>query len=159
MASTSSKLSFGPYTAVMSKYYSIGSLPVLDLGDRQGSTDYIDFLTDDDMVGGPVQVYYDKFSRPGFALHLTYRDDFSDLEKGVYWKKGEYYILCPFQRFGGLACKWSYGWGESKSNMGFNLARLEDDTEKGYYLFAGGIVSDVFLDQVLSGTHPHVKLV
>jgi hypothetical protein len=45
----------------------IESLPTLDLGDRQGKTDYIDFLIPDEMKS-PIMKFTDKFQRIGVAF-------------------------------------------------------------------------------------------
>jgi hypothetical protein len=64
-------------------------LPVLDLGGRQGNTEYIDFIKTSDM-SAPVMRYTDRFNRRGIALHLrcTY-GEWNDLEV----------VLAPFQRY------------------------------------------------------------
>lgn len=146
-------MSYGPYTHIFAQRFL--DAPKLDLGDRMGSTGYIDFLDHEDMEGSPVKQYVDKFGRPGFAVHLEFKEDFDKMIDGhrVQWKQGDRYVLCPFQRFTNRA-KWSFGWGHSNINMEY---RLYDVTRTHY--FEGGSVDHAFLQRVVDGVDPHVRLV
>ena len=85
-------------------YKPIQDLPILDLKERQGGTDYIDFLKTDEMTS-PVMRFVDKFNRLGIALHLR-------CEWG-HWKNKEI-VLALFQRYTDDPNTWTYGWGGSQ---------------------------------------------
>lgn len=47
------------------------NMPVLDLGDREGLTGYIDFIQPSE-VGAPIMSGLDKYNRPFFTLRIQY---------------------------------------------------------------------------------------
>jgi len=85
----------------------LSTLPVLDLGDRHGHTDYIDFLQPEEMTA-PVMRFVDRFRRPGIAFRLqaVHRTD-----------KTKSVVFAWFQRYSDDKRTWSFGWGNSDSTI------------------------------------------
>ena len=97
---------FNEYSTLLTNSYkSYDDLPVLDLKDRQGNTDYIDFISTSEMTAS-VMKFEDKFNRKGFALHL-------ECSWGEH--KGKTIVLAIFQRYTGPNSIWTYGWGNSNN--------------------------------------------
>ena len=113
--------------------YPISQLPVLDLGDRQGWTDYIDFLTAEDMTY-PVMRFKDCFDRPGIALHIHRRGQ----------KKGA--VLALFQRTLNNKDRWALG---SRNDYDAYISNIRGgwsaDMESNEHQL--GIISELLSDQ------------
>lgn len=125
----------------------ISQLPVLDLGDRQGLTDHIDFLQPEEM-DRPVMRFQDCFQRPGVALkiranasflrrqHLS--EIFSDMRRAVQQRnlsrviynlirmgivfhityQTPEIVLAIFKRYNKPESKqWSRGWGNGDNTI------------------------------------------
>jgi hypothetical protein len=73
------------------------SFPILDLGGRTGSTDYLDFITVEDMENLPIRVGVDRFNRPFIALRIIHK------------KEEEPFVVCVFQRYTNDKITWSTG--------------------------------------------------
>ncbi len=107
MGGTSSSVDqFGEYKEVLEKNYrSYEELPVLDLGERQGRTDYIDFISRHEMTY-PIMRFRDIHGRQGFALHLRCKwGEHKDKET----------VLAIFQRYTDPNSIWTYGWGNNNN--------------------------------------------
>ena len=102
----------------------ISELPILDLKNRQGGTDYIDFLTSEDMTF-PIMRFVDKFRRNGIAFHLkgvankTYNDSKDSLKSLDEIIR----VLVIFQRYTpdsnsvGTITIWAKAWGDSNHTI------------------------------------------
>lgn len=75
----------------------VEALPLLDIGDKMGGTDYIDFIRCEDM-SAPVMVGTDSFKRKFVAMRIH-----------VPIESGHSFVLTPFQRYTDSAGFWSYG--------------------------------------------------
>jgi hypothetical protein len=121
--------------------YSVNNLPILNLGNRGGHTDYIDFISVREMKSS-VMKFIDKFNRSGFVLYLRCKhSDYIDRKV----------TLAIFQRYtnGG---KWTFGWGGSDCFLemigGGNT----------YFVGEGNIIKPVWLMSMLRGEDPIVEL-
>lgn len=79
------------------KYFD--NLPVLDVGKRNGLTDYIDYITVDDMTD-PVMKGVDCFRRPFLAIKVNTVNDEGETKKMV----GTF-----FQRYSDNHVSWAFG--------------------------------------------------
>ena len=68
------------------------SFPILDIGNRRGSTDYIDFITPKEDMSSPVMIGLDTFCRPFICLVCVCFDDDS-------LSSPKYYAQTFFQRY------------------------------------------------------------
>jgi len=91
------------------------NLPVLDVGTRNGPTDYIDYLTIADLTA-PVMKGVDRFRRPFIAMKLSAVSD--HVENEVYEFVGTF-----FQRYTDDEVNWAYGTCY-KLNMLFHDSRV-----------------------------------
>lgn len=89
------------------------ALPVLDLGNRRGGTDYIDFLRGDDLTA-PIMKGVDCFRRPFVSFRYAYAEDDYKTQ----------YVETFFQRYtdGTL---WVPG-GNGELSMGTNIVSSND---------------------------------
>ena len=76
------------------------NLPILDLGDRRGNTDYIDFVTPS-MMTAPIMRGVDCGSRPFIAFRYKGR--------GLGWPEKETGAIVIFQRYTRDPHIWVYG--------------------------------------------------
>ncbi len=108
---------FGPYTETLAYLgYTWDNLPTLDLGQRQGATDYIDFVDVSEMTA-PVMKFVDKFARRGLLLCLRgsgWGRPYLSADKTLrqIWDQPQYFTLALFQRYTD-GSQWSFGWGHS----------------------------------------------
>ena len=104
-----------------------GNLPVLDLKDETGFSDYIDFIKAENM-DHPIMIGVDCFNRPFMAIKVKTNED-------------KYVVGTFFQRYTDDPYTWAYGTCYSGANMIFHKSRFhtEEDittlTEKLYNLF------------------------
>jgi len=114
----------------------IRELPVLDLGNRGGSTDYIDFIRAEEMEF-PVMRGVDKFRRPFIAIKVNCVD--SALEKQM--------VGTIFQRYTDNDVNWAYGTCYEQNIIYWDSRlRLEDYRNletRLKKLFSGGSVKSV----------------
>jgi hypothetical protein len=150
--------------------YSVDTLPQLDLKGRMGSTDYIDFVTPNDMTS-PVMKFRDRFNRPGIAIHIVgktpgvmVKDLYGDEKTDSSTLNN---VLALFQRYSDTTGKWSYGWGRSKfaiehvynayhqTHGHANDSKIMacDDCP-----FVNACISSDLLTQILTGTNPILTL-
>lgn len=121
MSTTGNTNMLGPYTDTLNYLgYTWDSLPTLDLGNRQGSTDYIDFVDVSEMKA-PVMKFIDKFNRRGLLLCLRgsgmgrpYYSHDDTLRK--VWEEPKYFTLALFQRYTD-GDQWNFGWGNSDHSL------------------------------------------
>lgn len=92
--------------AVHSGNRMLSSFPVLDLQDRVGATEYVDFLDPQEMTA-PVMRFVDKYSRPGLVFRLQGRGEHANICNTVAW----------FQRYTNDPRTWSYGMGHSDNTI------------------------------------------
>ena len=148
---------------------SIDTLPQLDLQGRQGHTDYIDFLTTDDMTR-PVMKFIDRFNRPGVAIHIVGKP--GEMVKSLWSDKltdsgtlnG---ILALFQRYTGVSRKWSFGWGGSDVSIEntYNAWHQTHGHQNESKImacdccpFPGSEINTSLLTEILNGTNPILTL-
>lgn len=81
---------------------SINSLPILDLNDRKGYTDYIDFIKYTELSSG-IMRYIDKFDRPGIVYRLTHIPDVTENSRNG--------VLSVFRRYTDSKSSWSIAIG------------------------------------------------
>jgi hypothetical protein len=133
----------------------INTLPVLDLGDRMGNTDYIDFIDYKEMKA-PIMKFRDCYGRPGIILILTNKVDFTsryDERKTV--KPGEYKgTIALFQRYTDLPTKWSFGFGHSDPTFERQYNELTNSSFEEH----AGVVNYKMLEGILNGTDPVIAL-
>lgn len=117
-------------TANPSPFDNLDNIPTFDLKGRMGKTDYIDFLTVDDL---PQSIYrgIDHQGRPFFTFKI--RDNL----------KNTVFVETIFQRFPNNRDLWVRGGHEGTM---FNSAVIQDKEVK-------------IIGEVLSGKHPRFKLV
>lgn len=72
------------------------ALPILDLGDREGATDYIDFIEPEEMTA-PIMKGQDKSGRHFIALRLIYRRYMSCL---TYFEREKHSFSCEWTQAG-----------------------------------------------------------
>jgi len=103
----------------------VEDLPVLNLGDRMGSTDYIDFLQEKDMpLGSDLAVYKDKYGRAGMALHI----------KGGTLSL----VIAVFQRYSDSMSLWCYGLYKSGHELNEVYDNVHDPDRKHGIMACGG---------------------
>lgn len=111
----------GPYTDTLTYLgYTWDNLPTLDLGQRRGSTGYIDFVDVSEMKA-PVMKFVDKFNRRGVLLCLRGSgwgrpDDSDDETLRQIWDEPQYFTLALFQRHTD-GSQWNFAWGHSDHNL------------------------------------------
>jgi len=124
-----------------------GTPEVLDLGDRRGHTDYIDFLLPADLVGSNVT---DVHRRRGVAFHMVMKQAFESVPEGYE------VVIALFQRYtngSGL----SFGNGRSDATIA-NVIRVHaEDREDEPIRSMCWRVGD--LADIVQGRHPYVGLV
>ena len=103
----------------------MSSLPVLDIGDRMGRTQYIDFIQCREM-SNKIMLFKDCYKRPGIVLRLKgisnkISEDHGDISK----LKG---TLAMFQRHEDSTNIWSFGWGGSNPSIECVYHEFENDT-------------------------------
>ena len=92
------------------------TLPRLNLGDRVGLTDYIDFLTPDDMTH-PIMEGIDAYRRPFVAFKLTVCRADRPVEQ----------VVCTFfQRFSDNTDSWAFGTNLWNFGILYNDSRVRD---------------------------------
>jgi len=64
----------GEKPSIMLELWKELDCPVLDIGDRRGSTDYIDFISEDELTH-PIMKGIDTLNRPFFCLRFTVKTD------------------------------------------------------------------------------------
>lgn len=70
---------------------SIHKLPVLDIGNKMGATEYIDFIREEDMTA-PIMRGFDCFSRPFLVFHMKMGDQV--FLETVFKRYSSYYDKC-----------------------------------------------------------------
>lgn len=96
-------------------------IPTLDIGDRRGWTDYIDFIRAEEMPC-PIMKGIDTFRRPFLAIKVTAKYIGSDTE--LIGKKFDL-VGTIFQRYSDQSFSWAYGTCYD-SNMLLWDSRLRD---------------------------------
>lgn len=140
------------------------NLPVLDLGDRQGRTDYIDFLVPLDMkkelfkVPLNIQEFTDKFRRRGVAFHMVVKQEYENVPEGYE------VVIAIFQRYTDSDYL-SYGNGRSddtiiKVLLAFHDTQVEHDGIMACNTcpVSGAHWNSVLLSDIIHGRHPYVGL-
>lgn len=146
--------------------YEVDKLPVLNLNKRQGSTDYIDFISSKEM-SSPVMKFRDVFGRPGIALHLVgkkpgYKVDMREC-KNTSELDG---VLVLFQRYSSPG-QWSLAWGESDNTIAHAYNKYHDNNGhigqrimacKNCVFNGSCSIKPIFLARILNGSDPVLKL-
>ncbi len=133
----------------------IWQLPVLELGGRRGSTDYIDFLQPEEM-NQSVMRFRDRYRRSGIALKIQAtpayirRRALSRIVDNIRhyeirqigqffrnWGQSEENVLALFQRYTNSTAQWAYGWGNSDNT----IERMYNDRHNQH-----GHVSSVYME-------------
>jgi len=125
----------------------IYTLPVLDLKNRGGNTDYIDFLTPEDMTA-PIMRFVDKFRRPGLAFLLR-------------GPKNESGVVSVFQRYTENSRTWVYGTNiygflsaYSHAHDPEHTGSCIDECPKCPAILLGCSKSLDYVDELLTNKHP-----
>jgi hypothetical protein len=156
MADVTEKDIYSDYLAIFkSAGVDINTLPVLDLGNRMGSTDYIDFIDYKEMKA-PIMKFRDCYCRPGIVLLLTNKVDlltrYDEIKSA---KPGEYKVtLALFQRYTDLGSRWSFGFGHSDSTF----EQIYSGLTKQSFHQSSCLVSYKVLEGILNGTDPIIAL-
>lgn len=113
---------------IFNKYnISIDELPILDLGDRGGHTDYIDFVMPEEMTS-PIMKFTDKFRRPGLIFRLKGKsDDKIIIHNTAINIKDICTTLAIFKRYTeSYNTVWSFGWGGSNNLIAYTYSKYHE---------------------------------
>lgn len=106
--------------------YDIDKLPILDIGQLRGSTDYIDFIKESDM-SHTVMRGLDIFGRPFVSIKFNIRPDPNSSDNSVQNIKPCQAVGTFFQRYSDNTELWAYG-TLNHSNMSLHYeSRIRDN--------------------------------
>jgi hypothetical protein len=97
----------------------------LNIGTRRGRTDYIDFLTQEDMTLDSIKRFTDVYRRPGIAFNLVTKKEIDIGMTSGPLPAGYTSVLAIFQRYTDMTST-SFGWGGSDCNMEHAINKAHD---------------------------------
>lgn len=132
---------------------SIHELPIIDIGERQGATQYIDFFDYDELTSG-IMRFIDIHNRQGIVFGLKgISDKMVTIHNENICVKSIVGTLSIFKRYTSKWSSWSYGWGNS-SNLIEYIYNTFNETSENIFIPPG---NSIFLfnlnliDNLLSG--------
>lgn len=97
----------------------------LDVGERRGHTDYIDFLTQEDMTLDSIKRFTDVYRRPGIAFNLVTKKAIDIGMTSGPLPAGYTSVLAIFERYTDMTST-SFGWGGSDCTMERAINKVHD---------------------------------